>query len=393
MFYLSLVSLSILFCSVHAMEQDQEKLLTLKELAARQVAPVYGSKLQKLPDFLPEDCKIEIARQLLLSKKFQEVKPIAQGDLALYLLKENYLVKETPYIENNPQKPTKCLTNPFERGNSHDEVKFVYDYSRVEPPFPKPQHFYHSGEKIRYLMHSFLGPKRLCAGPNKNEMLIVSDASCIYIAELEHKPKEKFVICEKIYPETETLKQDHITALEVSPYENIFYGGTKSGKVYYYDRIIIDEAWDRYGWGRFELPAAWQKAAIDDLRLGNTGEFLYLLSDNALIAHNRITQTNELLFRVNLPSMVLEGVEQEKMNVFVISPDCNYALIGGTKGTILLADLETKRSYLLEEEADSGIYQLWWTDQEVQRPVVALRDDGMAIALKLSIAKAEQYFN
>jgi len=81
------------------------------------------------------------------------------------------------------------------------------------------------------------------------------------------------------------------------------------------------------------------------------------------------------------------------MNVFIISPDAQHALIGGTRGTILIADLATNKSYLLEEESGSGIYQLWWTNQDVERPVVALKNDGTMIALKLAIAKAEQFFD
>lgn len=393
--YLVCVS-SLTFSSLSlAMERPApSKLLSLRELAAQQVAKAYPeNKSQITGHNVPQDCKAAIARQLLLAGQHQELCPIEQGQDHLYVLKKDQISEESYYKDVPHHKPSKHPENPFVGSKGiQKKFRFPYEYTKTKKQ-GLLQYFVDSVEGKQLIMNGFQpGISRLCAGPNKNNMFVYAEKNRMYICELKPGRAEVCIwnsISHKTY---ETKEEDPITALEACLTENIFFGGTKSGKVYSYERILVNRVCKEYRWAPFEVFIC-LKDPIDDMQLSHCGEFLWILSGHHLCSYNLKTHKREHHCNLtDLPFCVLKGEEGERMNVFTMSPDNKYALIGGTRGTIIIADLVTDQSYLLEEESGSGIYQLWWTAQDVPHPVVALKNDGMLIALKLAIAKAETYF-
>jgi hypothetical protein len=372
------------------------KVLSLKELAARQVAVSYPENHSQIVALdVPQDCKTAVARQLLLAKQYQEVMPMGLGNDPIYLLRELQLSEETYYKGIPYQKPTKHPENPF-IGDKLLQKKFRFPHEYTKTNIQNVVQYFADNEKNnKFFMRGFQddSDNRLCAGPNKNAMLMYADNHAAYICELR-RGQDRITVWNRIsHKIPKTKEEDRITALEVCTYENAFWSGTQSGRLYVYEHILVEPLFDRYQWLARDLNIPTQDP-IDDIHLSSCGEFLWILARNKLLSCKRVTAECKLVFEIrDLPSFALGDDERESMNVFVISPDSKYALMGGTRGTILVADLATNKSYLLEEESGSGIYQLWWTNKDVERPVVALKNDGMLIALKLAIAKAEQFFD
>jgi len=383
------------------MEQPvPKKVLSLKELAARQIVAAYPENRSQIINIdVPQDCKTAIARQLLLAQEYLEISPVDEDQENLFVLKEQQISEETYYKQAPYQKPTKHPENPFiGRKQMEGKFRFPYEYTRTKGRNVL-QYLVDNVKNDQFAMRGFQNRNnhRLCAGPNKNSMFIYADSHVAHVCELESNRHvahiEDISVWDVICHKTDTQEEDPITSLEACTYENAFWAGTQSGQLYVYEHTLMEKLFDRYEWLPLNLCIP-GKDPIDDIHLSPCGLFLWILKGNKLLSYNRMTNECLPIFELrNIPSLALEGQEKESMNVFVISPDAKYALIGGTRGTILIADLATNKSYLFEEESGSGIYQLWWTNQNVERPVVALKNDGTMIALKLAIAKAEQLFS
>jgi len=127
------------FSSLFTMEQPSLpkvfKVPALKEFAARQLALSCAANPNQTPPPLDLDCRDEVARQILLHKKFQEVASIDLAESPLYLLKEDCLAQATYYSSHALQKPTKHNNNPFmDSINNEEGLRFGYDFTQTEPP-------------------------------------------------------------------------------------------------------------------------------------------------------------------------------------------------------------------------------------------------------------------
>jgi len=151
-------------------------------------------------------------------------------------------------------------------------------------------------------MQSFAGesPTRLCAGPNKNDMFVYAGDNIFNVCELKHQEKERLAIWDAVYHEDDQKQPDFITAVEVDPNENIFYSGTKSGKVSFYKYFLVNSACQKYRWVPFDFVALLNDP-IDDIHLAPCGEVLWILCKNTLYTYNRLT--HEQLVKLELPEL------------------------------------------------------------------------------------------
>ena len=112
--YLGCLSVLTFSSLSFAMERPApSKLLSLRELAAQQVAQAYPeNKSQITSPHVPQECKAAIARQLLLAGQHQELSPIEQGQDHIYLAKSNQIIEESYYKDVPHHKPAKHPGNP-----------------------------------------------------------------------------------------------------------------------------------------------------------------------------------------------------------------------------------------------------------------------------------------
>ena len=256
------------------------------------------------------------------------------------------------------------------------------------------------------LMHNLGGAntRGMCAGPNKNGVMISVERTVAgYIpSKLDRKGYESFarstikkyvinpeqgqiknfweVGCFKPRTDIYAERNGFITAVALSNNKNVFFVATDLGKIFYVNevlndnRIIEDYVMD-FTFVEFPIQL---ESTIVDMRVSSTDECLWILTKKGLYYYHfetrKLTLTNhipsipsdEVIPLENGELIAKEDVLPEEVAVFTLSPNEKHALLGGTEGTVLLADLETANCYIIDKVPPLEIADIWWnTDNHV----------------------------
>ena len=186
----------------------------------------------------------------------------------------------------------------------------------------------------------------------------------------------------------EGCERDDVTCVAMNPEKDIFYGGTRSGKLYWYY-----EYYDDYDQGP-RGPYFWQykqlsvnlKQPIDDMELSDDATFLWLLSNGSIYTYTFKSESLKLCLK--LPEELIDEVE--KISMIRTTPYVSSILIGGTQGTVYLIDTEDKNVYKLDSlDEKFPIEDMWWSEAD---QLVLLNRSGNIRYCTVCLVKPSTFF-
>ncbi len=184
-------------------------------------------------------------------------------------------------------------------------------------------------------------------------------------------------------------EDDQPTALTMDEETGYFYGGTQSGKLHCYSWFVNVGNEGKMEWRGATFPVSLDKK-IDDIELSLDGSFLWVLSDNIVYMYQLLG--NQLNMRIVVPFIPLDDLvdeASENMSLLRLTPNEQYILLGGTKGTVLIADVQTGHCFMLTKfEESESVADMWWQEDTV----VLLNRAGKLRKGKVRLADAGTFF-
>ena len=184
-------------------------------------------------------------------------------------------------------------------------------------------------------------------------------------------------------------EDDQPTALTMDEETGYFYGGTQSGKLHCYSWFTNESNEGKTEWHGATFPVSLDNR-IDDIELGSKGNFLWVLSNNRVYRYQ--LSNNRLEKKVIVPLIPSEDVVDitpERMLVLRLIPNEQYILLGGTKGTVFIADVQTGHCFMLTKfEESEPVADMWWQEDAV----VLLNRAGKLRKGKVKLADAGTFF-
>ncbi len=155
--------------------------------------------------------------------------------------------------------------------------------------------------------------------------------------------------------------------------KSVLLSGTRSGKVYvhYFKPTVKDIEYT-------EVPIK-LTGQVRDVRISKDAKVAWVLDEVALHTYNLDTKEQRLICK--LPDNCGADAD-ELMKTFTLSANENYALLGGSKGTVLLVDVQAQDCYVFEQMPPHEIVDMWWSEKN---EIVILSRSGMIKSFKLSV--------
>ncbi len=155
--------------------------------------------------------------------------------------------------------------------------------------------------------------------------------------------------------------------------KSVLLSGTRSGKVYvhYFKPTVKDIEYT-------EVPIN-LSGQVRDVRISKDAKVAWVLDEVALQTYNLNTKEQRLICK--LPENYTPDAD-ELMKTLTLSADENYALLGGSKGTILLVDVQAQDCYVFEQMPPHEIVDMWWSEKN---EIVILSRSGMIKSFQLSV--------
>lgn len=248
-------------------------------------------------------------------------------------------------------------------------------------------------EKLTYFLNYLPEEATIfCAGPTeKNGLICVYQENgipCLTIKEgisqsgftksslhikLTILQKEKLSF-KKNYKVKVDKEKDPIITIASYFTKNIFFSGTKEGKVSIYTPIknstketCIYNTVNQYACEElFDL-----KSPLYDLVVSRNEKYLWILTNYCIYQYNLATKIKIPLFIIPTSSSTNKA---ESFTILTLSPDEQHALIGGTKGTVRLANFSKKDWYTIDNLDKEPIKGMWWKHDEDE--LVFLNEQG-----------------
>ncbi len=355
---------------------EPEALFTLSALS--RVQNISEKRLYQFLSTLSDNCKRILIKAYLEHHGYKNEEALVYTTSSLFVEKEVAEEPTTFFSEGEEEghyRPTRFPQNPFVET---DGSPFCFTYQEKHTLFSQLRD--HREDKKSYKSGRFVGRENIfVVGPTKQGYYAsFGDEDHLAVCKLVRDKVGRLRLfrhkCEegpideatrwKRFGRGKSYKPDTITALTMDEEKGFFYGATELGKVHCY-HSYINEATESIEWAKSDLPIA-LGVPIDDLELSDDGTILWLLSNNYIYKYDLRSAKPELL-DINIPVLPSEDVEDEAKETMCVlrrAPYANHLVLGGTKGTIVLVNVEKERCYILDSfKEHKPVVDIWWNSE------------------------------